>query len=492
MITRSPFTKIAWPLVLVVGLALITVVPGPAASTPEDDAAIAQLEGLNRAFTSIARRVTPTVVTVTTKQEVKAPVRSRRRIPLPFQPFFEDPRFQDRQPEPRQRRGLGSGIVMTSDGYILTNNHVAGEADEIIVIMGDEREYEATLVGADSLSDVAVIKIEVDGLPAATIGDSDKLEIGEWVLAVGAPMGLRATVTSGIVSAFGRDINIINNPYGVEDFIQTDAAINPGNSGGALVDLHGKVIGVNTAIASQTGGFIGYGFAIPINLAKKVMDDIIAHGRARRGYLGVSLRDVDAAIADAVGLDRPRGVLIADVLAESPAEAAGLKPEDILLSVDGQSVDRPNHVQSLIARKHPDDTVSLQVRRKNNTLTLSAKLGEKSPGDVAAAGSRQAPGGVEHLGLTVQNITPDVAESFGLEEGAEGVVVTDVRRGPARDGGFQPGDIIYKVRQGRLERDIGSVKDFESALEKLQKGRNAAFSIWRGNSRQFLTLKIPE
>ncbi|MDP6776732.1 MAG: PDZ domain-containing protein, partial [Candidatus Latescibacteria bacterium] len=274
--------------------------------------------------------------------------------------------------------------------------------------------------------------------------------------------------------------------------IQTDAAINPGNSGGALVDLHGRVIGVNTAIASQTGGFIGYGFAIPINLAKKVMDDIIAHGRARRGYLGVSLRDVNAAIADAVGLDRPRGVLIADVLAESPAESAGLKPEDILLSVDGQNVDRPNHVQSLIARKHPDDVVNLKVRRMSNTLNLSARLGEKSPGDLASAGARPAPGGVEHLGLTVQNITPDVIESFGLEAGAEGVVVTDVRRGPARDGGFQPGDIIYKVRQGRLERDIGSVEDFESALKKLQNGRNAAFSIWRGSSRQFLTLKVPE
>ncbi len=462
------------------------------ASEADDDAAIAQLQGLNRAFTSIARRVTPTVVTVTTKQKVETPVRSRRRMPFPFPPFFDDPRFRDREREPRQRKGLGSGIVMTPDGYILTNNHVAGDADEIIVILGDEREYEAVLVGADSLSDVAVIKVDATGLEAAVIGDSDQLEIGEWVLAVGAPMGLRATVTSGIVSAFGRDINIIQNPYGVEDFIQTDAAINPGNSGGALVDLNGKVIGVNTAIASQTGGFIGYGFAIPINLAKKVMDDIVAHGRARRGYLGVSLRNVDAAIADAVGLDRPRGVLIADVLAESPAEAAGLKPEDILLSVDGQDVDRPNHVQSLIARKHPDDAVSLQIRRKSNTLSLSAKLGEKSPGDIAAAGSRRAPGGVEHLGLTVQNMTLDVIESFGLEKGTEGVVVTDVRPGPAREGGFQPGDVIYKVRQGDLERDIQSVKSFESALEKLKKGRNAAFSVWRGNSRQFLTLKIPE
>ena len=197
---------------------------------------------------------------------------------------------------------------MTADGYILTNHHVAGGADEITVILNNNEEFEARLVGADSLTDVAVIKIDAESLPAAPVGNSDEIQIGEWVMAVGAPLSLRSTVTSGIVSALGRNLNIISDRTGfaIEDFIQTDAAINPGNSGGALINLDGEVIGVNTAIASNTGQFVGYGFAIPINLARKVMDDIVAHGRVRRGFLGINLKSVDAALADAFGMDRPR------------------------------------------------------------------------------------------------------------------------------------------------------------------------------------------
>ncbi len=479
--------------ILILGLVLLTAGIGPTAAT-ETDQAVAQLQILNKAFTSIAKQVTPTVVTISTKQDVEQVRRGRQ---FPAHPFFENPGyrrfFRDREPE--ERKGLGSGVIITRDGYILTNHHVAGKAKEITVILSDNREFEARLVGTDSLTDVAVIKIDAKNLPTAKIGDSDQVEIGEWVLAVGAPMDLRSTVTSGIVSALGRDINILGQSgFSVEDFIQVDAAINPGNSGGALVNLNGEVIGVNTAILTRTGNyFVGYGFAIPINLAKKIMDDITAHSYVRRGFLGVGLGNVTAGIADAFGLDRPRGVLITAVYPETPAEAAGLMAEDIILKINGQEVNRPNHVQSLIARQHPDDTVSLEIRRKNKTLTLEARLGEKPTDLRMAEAPQRKPGETRQLGLTVRDITPEIAESIGLADGdMKGIIVTDVSRGPARDAGFEPGCMIFKVRQGEIDQDIRSVKDFKTVLQRLKKGRNAAFSVRFGKNRTFLTLKIPE
>ncbi len=452
-----------------------------------EDQAIEQLQNLNKAFTSIAGRITPTVVTIGTRQTVS--VSGREMDPrFYFRPYFRMPR--DRKEE---RPGLGSGIIMTADGYILTNHHVVGRADQITVILNDNQEFEARLVGTDSLTDVAVIKIDASDLPAAPMGDSDQVRIGEWVMAVGAPLRLRSTVTSGIVSALGRNLNIISNSFGVEDFIQTDAAINPGNSGGALINLKGEVIGVNTAIATEDRGFIGYGFAIPINLARKVMDDIVTDGRVRRGFLGVALKQVDAALADAFGLDRPRGVLIADVFSDTPADAAGLKTEDIILSIDGKPVNRPNHVQSLIARKHPDDTVSLEIKRMSKTIPLRVKLGEKPARLGETASARAATGPTALHGLSLRDITPDVAESWGLRDAMDGILVTDVApRSPAGRARFGRGDIIFKIRQGRFELEVRSVVDFKASLAKLEKGRNAAFFVRRGTSNLFLTMKIPE
>jgi serine protease Do len=464
----------------------------PIMAQNEETQALKQLQNFNKAFTHIARQITPTVVTISTKQTVVRTEMGRRTFP--FQPFFQEPGRRHPKGHEEERDGLGSGIVITQDGYILTNHHVAGKADQITVIFSDNREFEAELVGADSLTDVAVIKIDAKGLPSAKIGNSDHLEIGEWVLAVGAPMDLRSTVTSGIVSALGRNLDIIADRTGfaIEDFIQTDAAINPGNSGGALVNLKGELVGVNTAIATSNRGFVGYGFAIPINLAKKVMDDIVAHGRVRRGFLGVGLEKVTAGIADAFGLDRPRGVLIATVYTETPAEAAGLRVEDIVLKVDNREVNRPNQIQSLIARKHPDDIVHLEVRRKGKTLNLKAKLGEQIGDFSSASASPPTPGKSEHYGLTIQSITPEIIESFGLDSEVEGVIVANTEvRSPARNAQFRVHDIIFKVRQGNIERDIGSVEDFDAALEQLEKGRNAAFSVRRGRSRIFLTMKIP-
>ncbi len=456
-----------------------------------EDQAIEQLRNLNKAFTSIAERVTPTVVTISTRETVTRRGWSRR-MPEFYHPYFRRPRGEERQEE---RPGLGSGIIVTEDGYILTNHHVAGSADEITVILNNNEEFEARLVGTDSLTDVAVIKIDAEGLLAAPIGNSDEVQIGEWVMAVGAPLALRSTVTAGIVSALGRSLDVIRDRDGfaVNDFIQTDAAINPGNSGGALLNLEGEVIGVNTAIATDTGRFVGYGFAIPINLAKKIMDDIVAHGGVRRGFLGIGLTSVDAGLADAFGLDRPRGVFVSRVYGDTPADVAGLKEGDIILTIDGVEVNRSNHVQSLITRKRPGESVAVKIHRKDRTITLPVKLGEKPEriGDVAS--NRRTPGQSELHGLTVNNITPEIAERWGMELGVDGILVTDVAQGSrAARARFQRGDIIFKIRQGNFEREVATVAEFKASLAKLEKGRNAAFFVRRGTYHLFLTMKIPE
>ena len=471
---------------------------GEAAITAEEKRAIAQLRAYNTAFKAIAREVTPSVVTINVTLKAEDMPR-RRGFPFPFE-FEERPnRRPDRRPQPMpDPQTTGSGIVITADGYILTNHHVAGDAEKLTVTFSDNREYDAELVGSDPRTDIAVIKIDATGLKPATIGKSDAVEIGEWVLAVGAPLNLKSTVTAGIVSAVGRDINIINDPRGlsIEDFIQTDAAINPGNSGGALVNLNGEVIGVNTAIATSNRSFIGYGFAVPIDLAKKVMDDIVEHGKVKRGYIGIGLGPVDAGTAEAFGLDRPKGVLINSVLPNTPAAKANLKEGDIVLSVDGQSVNRPNQLQSLVARKHPGDTVTLAVRRNTENLTARVTLGERLPNELTSADDapekEQENASISEIGLTVHDITAKMIEEYDIAENTTGVIVTGVSR-EARNASFSEGDIIYGVRQIPFQQDIKTVNDFEIAVSKLKKGKNAAFSvITRDGGRRFLSLKIPE
>ena len=475
---------------------LLSATTGEAALTPEEKQAIAQIKAYNTAFKAIAKEVTPSVVTINVTLKAEDMPR-RRNFPFPFDFEGRPNQRPDRRPQPMpDPQTTGSGIVITANGYILTNHHVAGNAEKLTVTFSDNREYDAELVGSDPRTDIAVIKIDATGLKPATIGKSDAVEIGEWVLAVGAPLNLKSTVTAGIVSAVGRDINIINDPRGlsIEDFIQTDAAINPGNSGGALVNLNGEVIGVNTAIATSNRSFIGYGFAVPIDLAKKVMDDIVAHGKVKRGYIGINLGPVDAGTAEAFGLDRPKGVLINDVLSNTPAAKANLKEGDIVLSVDGRPVNRPNHLQSLVARKHPGDTVTLAIRRNTEDLTIRVTLGERLPEELASADDapekERENASASEIGLTVRDITAKTIAEYAIPENTTGVVVTDVSR-EARNAGFSEGDIIYGVRQSPYQKDIKTVHDFETAVSKLKKGKNAAFSvIMRDGSRRFLSLKI--
>ena len=391
---------------------------------------------------------------------------------------------------------VGASLVLSDSSFTLSlgDASVVHDAEVVATPNGTTIRLDADEGAA---REIEFVRIDAENLRAIPIGNSDDVRIGEWVLAVGAPLDLRTTVTSGIVSAIGRSLDIIRNELSVEDFIQVDAAINPGNSGGALVNLDGELIGVNTAIATRNRGFVGYGFAIPIDLAKKVMDDIIAHGEVRRAYLGVGLKTVSAAEADAFGLDRPRGVLIDLVMDGTPADKADFKRGDIVLKVNGEEVDRPNHLQSIIARKHPGDVAEFSIRRKDRDLTLKAKLGSipKDDEEIVAAGSDSASK-TERLGLTVSDLTSEVMEAFGLSEETKGVVVTRVSRGPGRSAGFARGDVIFAVRQRGLDVTIESVKDFESVMAELQSGRSAAFSVIRqsrsGEERYlFLTPRIP-
>ena len=473
----------AWISIAYVPILLLATMPATATFTPEEQQAIAQVRSFNTAFKAIAREVTPSVVTINVTKKREAVDQRRQRG------FFW-------QPMPEERESTGSGIVMTPDGYILTNHHVAGDADKITVRLSDNREFDAELVGGDPRTDIAVVKIKTTGLKPANIGNSDAVDIGEWVLAVGAPLDLESTVTAGIISAVGRRINILRDQDGlsIEDFIQTDAAINPGNSGGALVNLNGEVIGVNTAIATPSGAFVGYGFAVPIDLAKKVMDDIVKHGEVKRGFLGVSLESVDAGKASAFGLDRPQGVLISQVHNGTPAAKAGLRGGDIILSVDGQDVNRTNQVQSLVARKRPGDTVALNVRRGTRNVAINATLGDSLPENLTAQAPAPAPRSSSEtsgLGLTVQNITPELAQNHGISENAEGIIVTEVAR-DAQRAGFARGDVIFAVRQGNFEQNIRTVKDFENALKNLAKGRHAAFYVENSGRRRFVDIRIPE
>ncbi|MGC8652571.1 MAG: S1C family serine protease [Candidatus Kryptoniota bacterium] len=315
----------------------------------------ADLLKMQDGFIAVAEAVTPTVVSVTVTSTPKT---------KDFQglPFWHD--FQFKLPEPKPEKGSGSGVIVTSNGYIITNNHVVEGADKngIKVRLLDKREFIGKLVGTDPTTDVAVIKIDANDLPVAALGNSDSVKVGQWVLAIGNPLNLSSTVTSGIVSAQGRDLDITSGLWGIRNFIQTDAAINPGNSGGALVNLKGEVIGINSAIATQTGFFQGYGFAIPINLVKKTAEDIIAYGRVRRPMLGVQLKPgLDETDARALGLSKPEGVLIQEVLKDSPAQSAGLKPGDLILAVDGKEVNASNELQTLIAEHRPGDVVSLKI-----------------------------------------------------------------------------------------------------------------------------------
>ncbi len=442
------------------------------------------------AFVQIAKEVVPTVVSI--KVVTKSESQGR---PFDFFHFF-GPDFEFKIPEPSPQEGMGSGVIITKDGYILTNNHVVegGEKGSITVILYDGREFKAKLIGRDKLTDLAVVKIEANDLPVARFGNSDELQVGQWVLAIGNPLGLNLTVTAGIVSALSRNIGIIRDSYGVENFIQTDAAINPGNSGGPLVNLKGEVVGINTAIASRTGYYQGYGFAIPINLARKVAEDIIKYGKVRRGILGVQISQLDEATAKAFGLDKPRGILVQDVISGSAAEEAGIKAGDVILECEGKEVNKPGELQEIIARKRPGDKVKLKIYREGKILEVTATLKpRKEDEEVAEAKDTEPPAkevepgivSFEKLGLTVSNLDDEAKNKYKVKNG---IVVTDVQPfSEAFDKGIRENDVIIEADR----KPIRSVDDFKKIVQSHKSGDVILLRVKSSNGNRFVGLRIP-
>ena len=330
------------------------------AATPVADP---NLQGLNAAFRRVAQRVRPTVVFIQ--------IESQRGDERTFQFDGDMERFLP----PRIRRSVGSGVILSAEGHIVTNEHVVAQAERIRVTLPDKRQYEARVVGTDPATDLAVIKVDADNpLPTAPLGNSDNLRVGDWVVAVGNPFRLTSTVTAGIVSALGRQVDIIDDTFSIEDFIQTDAAINPGNSGGALVNLNGELIGINTAIATESGSYEGYGFAVPTQLMQRVVTDLIEFGEVRRGYLGVSIEEVDAERADRLRMDRIQGVYVGTVRPGGAADQAGLQNGDVVLSIDGRPTNAPNALQSAVAQRRPGDTLELRILRDGEVQTRRVSL----------------------------------------------------------------------------------------------------------------------
>ncbi|GAK61694.1 heat shock protease DegP/HtrA [Candidatus Vecturithrix granuli] len=438
-----------------------------------------QLQGLSQAFRDIAKQVSPAVVYISTEQTVKG-----QQAPDQFREFFGDEffrRFFGDTPQDREykRRGLGSGFITNSDGYILTNNHVVAEADKIKVTLADKREFEATLVGTDPKSDVAVIKIEGNSLPVVRLGDSNAIEVGDWAVAIGTPFGLSQTVTAGIISAEGRS-NIGINDY--EDFIQTDAAINPGNSGGPLVNIDGEVIGINTAIYSRSGGYQGIGFAIPINMAKTIMDSLITKGKVVRGWLGVMIQPVTPEIAKGFDLKEATGTLVGDVLKGGPAEQAGLKHGDVIMKFDGQPIDGPNTLKNVVAATEVGKTVDMLIIRDGKELTVQVKIGEQ-PGDLEA--STGSPSRAkEQFGLSVQELTPEIASQLGYT-GDQGVIISSVEPGsPAEEAGLRRGDLIKEINR----QPITSVEEYNAALAGIGKDESFLALVRRGENTLYVVV----
>jgi serine protease Do len=456
--------------VLVGGLVFILLLNSFCFSEPAERKDIETLRNTGEVFAEIAEKVTPAVVFVSVEQEV---VQQMPDIFFgdPFEEFNDEffkrffgqpfPRQPQRQPRQQKqiRRGQGSGFIVSSDGYIMTNNHVVEGAEKITVKLSDNRELSAKVVGTDPETDVAVIKVDANNLPVVQLGDSDKLKVGEWVLAIGNPFGLSHTVTAGIVSAKGRS-KIGLSEY--EDFIQTDAAINFGNSGGPLLNIDGKVVGMNSAIFSRSGGYMGIGFAIPVNMAKYVYDKIMTEGKVTRGYMGIMLNELTPEMAEHFGVKGRKGVLVGKIEENSAAQKGGIERGDIIVKMDSKVVENPDNFRNEVARKAPGTKVNLVVIRNGEEKELSIELRAKeSKAALAEAGGKEA----KQLGITVQDLTPELAQQFGYPEEKSGVIVTDVDpASPAAEEGITAGTLITEVNRQKVE----NTQDFWKLVKKAE------------------------
>ncbi len=452
---------------------------------------------LEKSLELVAEYVKPSVVSITTVKIIKHPTtrryhgdrrenhgdrREKRRDP--FKDFFGEDffdRFIPRQRPPEgefKTQSLGSGVIVDKRGYILTNNHVVADMDELKVKLSDKREFDAKIIGTDPQTDLAVVKIEGENLIPAKMGNSDEMKPGQWAIAVGNPFGLTSTVSVGVISAIGRSgVGIAQ----YENFIQTDAAINPGNSGGPLVNIKGEIIGINTAIFTRTGGYQGIGFAIPVNMAKSVLRDLIEKGKVTRGWLGVVIQNLDPSLAKQFDVDVIEGVLISDVQDDSPAKEAGFERGDIVIEYNDRKVADINELRNKVAQTEVGKKVKVKVLRGSKEKVLTVKIGEQ-PADLFAVGSH--PGGKD-LGMTVQDLTEALAGSLGYE-GESGVVVSAVEQGsPAAEADVKEGDLIKEINREK----IANVKEFKQALGKPEKGKDILLLIRRGMHTRFVIIK---
>ncbi|TLY25269.1 MAG: DegQ family serine endoprotease [Nitrospirae bacterium] len=445
--------------------------------------------GGDRNFVSVAKAVKPAVVNIFTSRTTKGG-EGPHAMPFDdpfFRRFFGEEFFRRFEvPRERKERSLGSGVIVDPKGLIITNNHVVSKADEIKVLLSDKRELKAKLIGTDSKTDLAVLKIETEGLHTIPWADSDKLEVGEFVLAVGNPFGLNQTVTLGIVSAVGRASMGIAE---YEDFIQTDAAINPGNSGGPLVNARGELVGVNTAIFSQSGGNMGIGFAVPSNMVRTILDQLVKSGRVVRGWLGVSIQDLSSDLASQFGVSEPKGVLVSDVLDASPAKRAGLERGDVIIEFDGKTVENPTQLRNAVAQTAIGKKATVKFIRDKGVRSVDVAIVEQ-PKTVAEAGSEESGESATPASLLsdieVRELNGELASRLGLSTGERGVVIVRIRSGTVADeAGLKEGDIILEVNR----KPVPNVGAYERVASKVGKEQAVLLLIKRQGHTSFITLK---
>ena len=466
---------------------------------------VQSLAETGNAFEAIADHVTPSVVSIQTTQKVRTAQRRSRPGQGGIEDFFRNFEQQQQPQREEAQEASGTGFIVSKDGYILTNNHVVADADKVTVTLLDKRSFTAKVIGRDPTTDVAVIKIDGRDLPVATLGNDEVARVGQWVVAIGNPLGLDFTVTAGIISAKGRPLNgLLQNNYAITDYIQTDAAINPGNSGGPLVNIRGEVIGINSAIASSTGYYAGYGFAIPVTLAKQVMDDLLAYGKVRRAVIGVSISDALPEDAKAAGLDRVTGVLVGGYNGDdSPAKAAGIQAGDIIVAADGRPTDRRSTLQRIVRGHKPGETVSVDVMRFGSKKTFRVKLaeapddtelasaehGQFTPADARPNESRK----LDKVGVTVEPLSADV-KAHVEKPYQQGIIVSDVSvTGPAYRKLLSDRTILLEVINPAPRRTLHTPADLDAALSQIKSGDLVSFLVYdmgaQGGGTRVVTLQ---